>query len=289
VAAVGLDKLGQVGVLYQGLAVMGGGAILGGRTVPANRPITVRDLPTFRMGFGSVMAPPGTYSIRKGMRELRIGGDGPPNPATRPPTDEWIRCLGSLPLMHQPGEKWMCNTGSDVLGALISRATAQPLERFLRERLFESLGMKDTGFSVPPGKRDHLPGSYVWNSATSAFAVYDAAVDSQWSRPPAFESGGGGWLVSTVDDHLAFCRMMLSNGRHGQERNLSRPSVELMTTDQLTPEQRAGASIFFGDSRRWGFGVAINIRRDNVAAVPGQFGWDGGLGTSGYSDPWSGS
>jgi CubicO group peptidase (beta-lactamase class C family) len=252
--------------------------------VPANRPITLRDLLTFRMGFGSVMAPPDTYPIQKAMRELRIGGDGPPIPDTAPAPDEWLRRLGSLPLMHQPGERWMYNTGSDVLGVLIARVTGQPLGKFLRERLFEPLGMKDTGFSVPSAKRGRLPGSYVWNSTTSALAVFDDAGDSHWSRPPAFESGAGG-LVSTVDDYLAFCRMMLDKGRHGQERILSRPSVELMTTDQLTPEQRAGASIFFGDSRSWGFGVAIDIRRDNLATVPGRFGWDGGLGTSGYSDP----
>ena len=84
-------------------------------TVPANRPITVRDLLTFRMGFGSVMAPPGTYPIQKAMSDLQIGGDGPPTPSKTPAPDEWIRRLGTLPLMHQPGEKWMYNTGSDVL------------------------------------------------------------------------------------------------------------------------------------------------------------------------------
>src|SRR5204862_8162517 len=113
-------------------------------TVPARRSITVRDLLPFRMGFGSVMAPPGSYPIQKAMSELRIGGDGPPEPSKTSTADEWIRRLGTLPLMHQPGERWLYHTGSDVLGVLISRATAGPFENFLRERIFEPLGMKDT-------------------------------------------------------------------------------------------------------------------------------------------------
>ena len=124
-------------------------------TVPANRPITVRDLLTFRMGFGIIMAPPDTYPIQRAVSELLLG-QGPPNPSTPPAPDEWIRRLGTLPLMHQPGEKWMYNTGSDVLGVLIARASGQPLETFLRERIFEPLGMKDTGFSVPAAKIDRL-------------------------------------------------------------------------------------------------------------------------------------
>src|SRR6266852_7789012 len=109
-------------------------------TVPANRPITVRDLLTFRMGFGQMMAPPNAYPILKAANEQQIGM-GPPSPDMLPAPDEWIRRLGQLPLMHQPGEKWMYNTGSDVLGVLIARASGQPLETFLRERLFEPLGM----------------------------------------------------------------------------------------------------------------------------------------------------
>jgi CubicO group peptidase (beta-lactamase class C family) len=252
-------------------------------TVPAKRSITVRDLLTFRMGFGSVMSPPGTYPIQKAMSDLQIGGDGPPNPSKTPTPDEWIRRLGTLPLMHQPGERWLYHTGSDVLGVLIARVAGQPLETFLHEHIFEPLGMKDTGFSVPAEKLNRLPGCYRRNPGTGTLDVYDDAGDSQWSRPPPLPSGGGG-LVSTVDDYLAFCQMMLDKGRCGRERILSRPSVELMTTDHLTPDQKAGAEIFFGDNKGWGFGVAVTTRRDELWAV-GRFGWDGGLGTSGYSDP----
>jgi CubicO group peptidase (beta-lactamase class C family) len=254
-------------------------------TVPAKRPITVRDLLTFRMGFGQMMAPPDAYPILSAANEQQIGM-GPPSPSSMPAPDEWMRRLGQLPLMHQSGEKWMYNTGSDVLGVLIARASGQPLETFLRERIFEPLGMKDTGFSVPEASLDRLATSYWTDPASGKLTVYDEAVGGQWSRPPAFPSGAGG-LVSTIDDYLAFGQMMLSQGKHGSERILSRLSVELMTTDQLTPEQKAVSGLVPGDfdSYGWGFGVSVVTRRDDVASVPGRYGWDGGLGTSWYSDP----
>jgi CubicO group peptidase (beta-lactamase class C family) len=254
-------------------------------TVPANRPITVRDLLTFRMGFGIVMAPPGIYPIQRAVSELLIF-QGPPRPQAPPPPDEWIRRLGTLPLMHQPGEKWMYNTGSDVLGVLIAPASGQSFETFLQERLFEPLGMKDTAFSVPSAKLDRLATSYWTNPATGAFELYDAAEGGQWSSPPAFPSGGGG-LVSTVDDYLAFGLMMLNRGTHGSKRILSRPSVETMTTDHLTPKQKAVSGLVPGyfDSHGWGFGVSVVTRREDLADSVGRFGWDGGLGTSWCSDP----
>jgi CubicO group peptidase (beta-lactamase class C family) len=254
-------------------------------TVPARRPITVRDLLTFRMGFGQMLAPPDACPILKAANEQQIGM-GPPNPSAMPAPDEWMRRLGSLPLMHQPGEKWMYNTGSDVLGVLMARASGQPFEAFLRKRIFEPLGMRDTAFNVPEASLDRLATSYWTNPASGELTVYDEPRGGQWSRPPAFPSGAAG-LVSTVDDYLAFGQMMLSMGKYGKERILSRLSVELMTTDQLTPEQKAVSGLFpgFFESRGWGFGVSVITRRDDIAAVPGRFGWDGGLGTSWYSDP----
>jgi CubicO group peptidase (beta-lactamase class C family) len=250
-------------------------------TVPTNRPITLRDLLTFRLGIGAVMAPPGRYPIQKAMTEAGVAPG--PNPSPHTP-DEWMKRLGSLPLIHHPGEKWMYHIGSDILGVLIARAAGQTLENFFRERIFEPLGMKDTGFHVPAEKLERLPPSYMANPETGTLTVHDEPGDSRWGQPPAFPAGGGG-LVSTVDDYLAFCQMMLNKGRHGRERILSRPSVELMTTDHLTQEQKAEARIFFGDNSGWGFGLAVTTRRDDLAAVPGRFGWNGGVGTSGYSDP----
>jgi len=254
-------------------------------TVPAKRPITVRDLLTFRMGFGQMLAPPDAYPILSVANEQQIGM-GPPSPSTMPAPDEWMRRLGQLPLMHQPGEQWMYNTGSDVLGVLIARASGQPLETYLRERIFEPLEMRDTGFSVPEASLDRLATSYWTDPASGELVVYDEARGGQWSRPPAFPSGAGG-LVSTIDDYMAFGQMMLSQGKHGGERILSRLSVETMTTDQLTPEQKAVSGLVpgFFDNHGWGFGMSVITRRDDVAAVPGRYGWDGGMGTSWYSDP----
>src|SRR5207248_7822584 len=118
------------------------------------------------------------------------------------------------------------------------------------------LAMKDTGFSVPATTLDRLATSYWTNPSTGALELYDEAAGGQWSRSPAFPSGAGG-LVSTIDDYLAFGQMMLNQGKHGSERVLSRLSVELMTTGQLTPEQKTASSLISGflDGHGWGFGV----------------------------------
>ncbi len=194
--------------------------------------------------------------------------------------------FGSLPLLHQPGERWTYNSGSDILGVLIARDAGRPLAAFLRERIFDPLGMKATGFCVPAAKLDRLATCYWTNSEPGAFEIFDAVDDVRWARAPAFESGAGG-LVSTVDDYLAFCQMMLNKGTYGSERILSWPSVELMTTDHITPAQKAVSDFFPGswNRRGWEFGLSIVTGRDDLTAVPGRFGWDGGYGTSGYTDP----
>jgi CubicO group peptidase (beta-lactamase class C family) len=254
-------------------------------TVPARRSITLRDLLTSCFGFGSVMARPGTYWIQQLIRDGHLGGDGPPHPSVTPGPDEWMRRLGELPLMYQPGERWAYNTSCDVMGVLIARVSGKSFEAFLRERLFDPLGMKDTAFSVPASKLDRLPGCYQFNHTSKEFVVFDSAGEkSEYSRPPAFESGAGG-LVSTADDYHAFCRMMLNKGVWGRERILAQASIEALTSDQLMPQQKIGADLFFGSHSSWGFGMGVNIQSDKPWMVPGRFGWDGGFGTSAYSDP----
>src|SRR4051794_4627064 len=252
-------------------------------TVPANRPITLRDLLTFRLGIGLVFGPE-PYPIQQAMAEQLVGFV--PNPQAVPEPDEWMRRLGALPLIRQPGEAWLYGTGSNVLSVLIARAASQSLGEFMRERLFEPLGMKDTGFSVPAEKIDRLATAYGTDFTTGELTLIDDPAKSNWSSPPAFESGAGG-LVSTVDDLYAFGQMMLNKGTYGDVRILSRPSVELMTTDQLTPEQKAipGLTPGFWEDHGWGFGVAINTKRTQIYASPGRYGWFGGYGTSWYVDP----
>ena len=253
-------------------------------TVPAQRAITVRDLLTYRMGFGSVMAMPDTYPIQKLIRQYQIGGDGPMLPSQAPSTEAWLQRLGSLPLLAQPGERWMYHVSGDVLGVLIARVSGKSLGAFMRERIFDPLGMKDTAFHVPAEKIGRLPALYFFNRQTNKLDLFDDVANSAWRSQPSSESGGGG-LVSTIDDYFAFSCMILNKGRHGDEQILSRASVELMTSDQLTPEQRAGCEIFFGTHSSWGLGMAVDIARTEIVHTPGRVGWDGGFGTTAYTDP----
>jgi CubicO group peptidase (beta-lactamase class C family) len=246
-------------------------------TVPAERPITVRDLLTFRMGFGGYFGP---SPVNDAAAPLQLSV-GPPAPALPPEPDEWLRRFSTLPLMCQPGERWLYHTGADVLGVLIARATGQPFATFLRERIFEPLRMRDTAFSVPVAGIARFATSYMTDPGTGALLLYDAPA-GQWSTPPAFPSGGAG-LVSTADDYLAFSEMLLRGGAP----IVSRPSIETMTRDHLTPEQKAVSGFFPDDfdARGWGFGVGVVTRRDSPAAPVGQYGWDGGLGTIWRNDP----
>ncbi|GIF67689.1 serine hydrolase [Asanoa ishikariensis] len=258
-------------------------------TVPAHRPITVRDLLTSTFGLGMDLTALGAPI----MGAIFEQGLTPDLPTPMPEPDEWMRRLGTLPLMYQPGERWQYHISNDVLGVLVARVTGQSFESFLRERIFEPLGMKDTGFHVPEEKIDRLPTLYAPDPASGEFHVWDEPVGGRWSAPPAFPGGGGG-LVSTVDDYNAYFRMLLNRGMHGTERILSRPAVELMTTNRLTAEQQAArhamavnnVHLSFGQGQHggWGFGTAVRTYRGDYAPV-GQFGWDGGSGTSTYADP----
>ena len=187
-------------------------------TVPAKRPITLRDLLACTLGTGMVPAEPGTVPIADALDAL----GGPP-----PPPDEWMRRLGSLPLVHQPGERWMYDTAANVTGVLIARAAGTSFGDALRDRICDPLGMKDTGFSVGAESIDRLATAYERDNAATGEPVVE---DRLLSRPPTFESGGGG-LVSTADDFLAFASALLAGGTHRGERVLSRPAVTLMTSD----------------------------------------------------------
>jgi CubicO group peptidase (beta-lactamase class C family) len=195
-----------------------------------------------------------------------------------------MKRYGSLPLIYQPGERWLYNSGSEILGVLISRVAGASFGAFLDERIFAPLGMKDTAFSVPPADHRRFATAYARDRATQALTVFDDPMTGKFSSPPVFENGSAG-LVSTADDFNAFAQMMLNGGRLGSERILSRPSVELMTTDQLTPEQKQGSELLLDDNLSWGMGLSVFTKRDDLYTVPGRFGWDGGYGTSWYSDP----
>ncbi|UCM89673.1 serine hydrolase domain-containing protein [Streptomyces marincola] len=258
-------------------------------TEPARRPITVRDVLTSTFGLGMDMTSLGTPIMNRIFEQ----GLTPNLPEPMPEPDEWIRRLGELPLMHQPGEHWQYHIASDLLGVLVARVSGQPFETFLRERVFGPLGMRDTGFHVPADDMDRLPPLYAPDPQTGEFHVWDEAEGGRHSRPPAFQGGGGG-LNSTADDYHAYFRMLLNGGMHGSERVLSRAAVELMTTNRLTAQQQAARQklatdnvhVSFGQGQHggWGFGMAVRTYRGDYAPI-GQFGWDGGSGTSTYADP----
>lgn len=250
-----------------------------GATVAARRPITLQDVLTFRLGMGMDFAAPWPQPFLDALAERELGA-GPPEPQVPPPPDEWMRHLSTLPLLHQPGERWLYNTGADVLGVLIARAAGRSLDELLREHVFEPLGMVDTGFSVADIDRF---GTVYGTDPTGERFVFDPP-DGQWATPPAFPSGAAG-LVSTVDDLHAFGRMLLSGGRLPDgSRLLSRASIDAMTTDQIAVASGAPGPLPDG-SQGWGFGVGVQIRRTALAPPIGGYGWAGGMGSLWTNDP----
>lgn len=254
-------------------------------TVPASRPILVSDLLTLRMGLGAILAP-GDYPIQNEMHRLGVG-PGPWLPDVNSP-DDWIAALAPLPLMHQPGEAWMYDTGLTVMGVLLSRATGQPLRELMLERVFEPLGMVDTDFYVPTDKLDRLTACYWRNYQTGEFEIFDpAGRESRFAKMPGMPSAAGG-LVSTADDYLAFARMMVNGGEHAGNTLLSRTSLKAMTTDHITPEQKARSPFGPGFWEQFGWGYGLSVVKQAKPDGPQGYGWMGGYGTTGYWDPESG-
>lgn len=245
-------------------------------TVACERPITVRHLLTHTAGHGfstseSTVVPLLIEQLHQG--SMQVG--------EVPAPEEWMRLLAGIPLMHQPGDGWTYNAAYDVLGVLLARACGQSLADVLAEHLLEPLGMVDTGFHVPADKRDRFTTLYRRDDA-GALQVSDEP-DGAFAEPPAFASGAGG-LVTTVDDQLAFGRMLLAKGEGSSGRFLSEGSVRRIMSNQITPQhQELGG--FFLDGQGWGFGGTVDTAVLNPWNVPGRYGWVGGTGTAAYVDP----
>lgn len=235
-------------------------------TVLALRSPLIRELLTFTWGFGmqgAMLTAPQPWPIVTAAEERQLATFGGPDP------DTWLARLGELPLLAQPGERWLYHTGSQVLGVLAARAAGMPFPDVLRERVLGPLGMRDTAFHTAETGR-----------LATAYAPRDGGLvetdppDGQWSRPPAFPDGGAG-LVSSVDDVVAFGRMLARGGAP-----VLRPeTAAAMTRDQLTRDLRArvwpGFDILLG--RGWGFGVSV--------LGDGHYSWHGGLGTAWWNVP----
>ncbi|MFD7081863.1 serine hydrolase domain-containing protein [Streptomyces sp. NPDC002181] len=250
--------------------------------VPAERPVTVFDLLTSRAGYGF----PSDFSLPAVGPLVSELKQGPPQPQDVAEPDAWLKTLSGVPMLCQPGEAFLYNTCSDILGVLVSRVSGQSLPEFMAERIFEPLGMADTGFFVPPADLGRFTSLY--REGDGGLELADAP-HGQWSSLPAFPSGAGG-LVSTADDWFAFGRMLLAQGALDGDRGrlLSAESVRKMTTDWLTPAQRAGGELFL-EGQGWGFGGSVDVTARDPWNVPGRYGWVGGTGTAGHVIPATGS
>ena len=194
-------------------------------------------------------------------------------------TLEFCNRLGELPLAFDPGTRWRYGTSADILGAVIEAADGRRFSDFLREELFEPLGMKDTAFHVPAEKQDRLVTCYRQvPGGLEKFQSLHLAV-GQYDREPAFESGGAG-LVSTLDDYAAFAGMLMNGGRAGNRRILSEAAVRFMTAPQLSGGLRKDMWDNLG-----GYNYSCLMRvcdhpeRAVLFTVKNEYGWDGWLGT----------
>lgn len=249
--------------------------------VPAARPVTVEDLLSFRTGWGM----PDDFSL-PAVRPLTAVQRYDLPFGRWPDPDTWLRALAEVPMLHQPGEAWLYGTSSDLQGILVARASGRSLADFLAERLFEPLGMRDTAFEVPASKRHRFTWAY-HRAEDGALRLVDTP-DGRFSGLPRFLSGGGG-LVSTADDWLAFGRLLLNAGATADGRRLLSPaSVSRMTTNHLTAAQRDAAGLFLS-GQGWGYGGQVDVTPADPWSVPGRYGWVGGTGTTAHVVPATGT
>lgn len=245
-----------------------------GQTVPADRPITVRDLLTGTSGWGCVME---QTPLQAAMVERGVF----PGPLHRDVTaDEFVARVTDLPLAFPPGAGWMYETGIALLGVLLARATGTPLSALLAERVLAPLGMASTGFeaAVP----DRLATAYL--PGPDGLTVLDPP-DGEFAVPPPFEDLGGG-LVSTAADVFRFLTAMADGGAPV----LTPDEVASMTADALTDEQYRSARTFLDEGESWGLGCGVDVpgpdgRPARPWQAPGRWGWTGGTGTTAYVDP----
>ncbi|MHA3022200.1 serine hydrolase domain-containing protein [Mycobacterium sp. BMJ-28] len=256
-------------------------------TVPLRRPITFEDLMTHRSGLAypfSVTGPLARSYARLSHRQNE---------------DRWLAELAALPLAHQPGDRVTYSHGTDVLGIAIARIAGKPLHQLLSERIFEPLGMPDTGFAVSLVQRRRMATMYALGAddadtpslRSPQARLRDDVMGQPPLAPPEFCAGGAG-LMSTADDYLRFARMLLGGGSVDGVRVLSEESVRLMRTDRLTDEQKQqnflGGPFWIGR----GFGLSMSVVTDPDQSRQffgpgglGTFGWPGAYGTWWQADP----
>jgi CubicO group peptidase (beta-lactamase class C family) len=251
------------------------------KTVPAKRPITIRDL--LRHTSGLTYGVFGETLVDKEYRKTKGVMDGN--------LDAFVTKLARLPLLYEPGTRWNYSLSTDVLGRLVEVLSGKSFEQFLQERIFVPLDMRDTGFHVPAGKKDRLAKLYI---KTKEGNLEPAAICANWQEcldkfpsgalsylePPSFQSGGGG-LVSTAQDYLRFCQMLLNQGQYNGKRLLSRKTVQLMSSDNLSTIPEVAPGVGFG----LGFAVSKAPGAAGMIGTPGEYNWGGAAGTKFWIDP----
>jgi len=244
------------------------------RLVPARREIIVRDLFTMATGW--------TYPGESCPTERALTAALYDNPEAPMGPAEFLTALAGVPLAFHPGEHWRYGFSIDVLGCLVAHLSGQTLGEFMYQRIFEPLGLVDTGFYLPVDKVKRLVTMY---DVDDAGAFTPATFGAPYTAPPALEGGGGG-LVSTVADVTRFARMLLGEGELDGVRLLSRKSVELMRTNHLTPQQLADYT--WDTQRGYGYGLGVRVMMHPEIAgygTVGEFAWDGLAGTWFAIDP----
>ena len=239
------------------------------QTVRALRQMTIQDLLRHTSGL--------TYgAFSNSVVDQQYRRDGVLESAT---LAEMVTKLGRIPLAYQPGERFNYSVSTDVLARLVEVVSGRPFDAFLRERIFEPLGMVDTGFYVPRSEHDRFSRPYGHTGPEGALALGDTL---GYTEAETFLSGGGG-LVGTAADYMRFAQMLLNGGELEGVRLLSPKTIELMTVDHL--QDRPTGFLAPG----WGFGLGFAVRRDaSVDATPGSLGeyyWFGVAGTSFWIDP----
>jgi len=239
-----------------------------------SRPPTVKDLFLHTAGFlyGNADRPAGKlYQEKKPLEAANL--------------DEMANRLAMIPLAFDPGKDWVYSLSIDVLGLVIERVSGKKLDRFLEERIFKPLDMKDTGFHVPAEKVDRFTANY--QRGEKELKRIDSPRESKYLKPPGLLSGGGG-LVGTAGDYLRFLLMVEGGGELGGRRVLSPASVRLMTTNQLPKE---AFPIYFGKQVRHatGFGLGFSVRTADSEWDPkarvGEYGWGGAASTHYWVSP----
>jgi CubicO group peptidase (beta-lactamase class C family) len=260
-------------------------------TDPAERPITFEDLLTHRAGF--TLADFHRGPIAQAYRDA-LGGEIDSDMAP----DDWIASLARLPLIGQPGSALYYSCSTDLLGFLIARIEGAPLSEVLKRRIFDPLGMNDTGFLVPREKRTRRAAAYGFDEEGRLTKRVTRSGVFAAERPDnmAFESGAAG-LWSTVDDYLKFARLFLGDGKVGDVRLLRPETLAAMMTNQLTDSQRANSVLLgqkpFAVGRGFGLGVSVVLETDKADFMrrgsPGTVSWPGAFGGWWQADPSEGS